>query len=90
MSFNPGSIRSFIFRGWHFDPAAARLTLRYGFDVGIEFDETSGLVREFKLTLTSVDYLNNSEWSKRAIDLAVEIEAFLEAMEGAATSGPEL
>jgi hypothetical protein len=59
-------------------------------EVEINFDKTTGFVEEYVLTLTSVDYLNNGEWSKRAIDLAVEIEAFLEAMEGAATSGPEL
>jgi hypothetical protein len=59
-------------------------------DVQIEFDEATGFVTEYALTLASVDYLNNGHWSKLAIDLAVEAEAFLGAMEGAATSGPEL
>jgi hypothetical protein len=58
--------------------------------VKTRFDDATGFVEEYVLTFSSVDYLNNGEWSKRAIDLEVEIEAFLQAIEGAETSGPEL
>jgi hypothetical protein len=59
-------------------------------DVYIDYSRSTGFVEDYQLTLTSVDYLNNGRWTKLAIDLAVEIEAFLDAMAGADTSGPEL
>jgi hypothetical protein len=59
-------------------------------DVDIKTDRSTGLVREYQLRLISVDYINNHQWTLRAIGIWMEIEAFLEAMEGAATSGPEL
>jgi len=59
-------------------------------DIRIKSQVSTGLVEEYWLTLTSVDYLNNGHWLKLAIDMWAEIEAFLEAMEGAATSDPEL
>jgi len=58
--------------------------------VDIETDRSTGFVEEYQLTLTSVDYINNNRWMVRARGMWVEIETFLQAMEGAATSGPEL
>jgi len=59
-------------------------------DVHIETDRSTGFVNEYKLSLISVDYINDNQWVVIAINIREEIETFLEAMEGAATSGPEL
>jgi hypothetical protein len=59
-------------------------------DVHIETDRSTGFVYEYKLSLISVDYINDNQWVVIAINIREEIETFLEAMEGAATSGPEL
>jgi len=59
-------------------------------DVDIDTDRLTGLVDRYQLTLSSVDFLNNSDWVYQALNMAVEAETFLEAMEGAATSDPEL
>jgi hypothetical protein len=59
-------------------------------DVYIETDRSTGFVEEYQLTLTSVDYINNNRWMVRAVGIWMEVKAFLEAMESAATSGPEL
>lgn len=58
--------------------------------VSIVDDRATGLVTRYRLTLTSVDYLNNDFWLKLGTDRAAEFSAFLDAVTNAETSGPEL
>lgn len=59
-------------------------------NVQIREDRSTGLVTQYRLTISSVDYLNNDFWIKLGTDRAAEFAAFIEAVSNAETAGPEL
>lgn len=58
--------------------------------VEIREDRSTGLVLQYRMTISGVDYLNNDFWVKLGTDRAADFAAFLDAVSNAAKSGPDL
>lgn len=59
-------------------------------DVTVRSDRNSGMVTEYVVKMSSVDWMNNDFWVKLGTERAAEFSQFLDRLSQAATSGPEL